>query len=63
MQTVEKALDIIEVFLKQEGEIGIAALASLSRLNISPTQLWIRNFPGNVQGTGSLFVLKGGVNG
>lgn len=35
MQTVEKALDILEVFLKQEGEMGIAALANLSRLNIS----------------------------
>jgi len=35
MQTVEKAFDILEVFLKQEGEMGIAALANLSRLNIS----------------------------
>ena len=35
MQTVEKALDILEVFLKQEGEMGIAALANLSWLNIS----------------------------
>ncbi len=35
MQVVEKALDILEVFLKQEGEMGIAALANLSRLNIS----------------------------
>ena len=35
MQTVEKALDILEVFLKQEDEVGIAALANLSRLNIS----------------------------
>ena len=37
MQTVEKALNILEVFLKQEGEIGIAALANLSQLNISTT--------------------------
>ena len=35
MQTVEKALDILESFLKQEGEMGLAALANLSRLNIS----------------------------
>jgi len=35
MQTVEKALDILESFLKQEGEMGIAALSNLSRLNIS----------------------------
>jgi len=26
MQTVEKALDILEVFLKQEGEMGITAI-------------------------------------
>lgn len=35
MQTIEKALDILEIFLKQEGEIGIAVLANLSGLNIS----------------------------
>lgn len=35
MGTVEKVLDILEVCLNQEGEIGITSLADLSRLNIS----------------------------
>ena len=37
MQTVEKALGILEVFLRHEDELGMAALANLSRLNISTT--------------------------
>lgn len=35
MKTVEKTLDILETFLKQEGEIGITELANLNGLNIS----------------------------
>jgi len=57
MQTVEKALDILQVFLKQEGEIGIAALVNLSRLNISPVQSWIRNFSNDVLHKEEFFVL------
>ena len=35
MRTVEKTLHILEVLLKQEGEVGIVELASLSGLNVS----------------------------
>ena len=35
MKTVEKMLDILEVFLEQRDEIGIVELANLSGLNIS----------------------------
>ena len=35
MKTIEKTLDILEVFLKQKGEIGIVELANLSGFNIS----------------------------
>jgi len=35
MGTVEKVLDILEVFLNQQREISISELANLSRLNIS----------------------------
>jgi len=35
MKTIEKALDILEVFLKQKDEIGIVELANLSGLNVS----------------------------
>jgi len=35
MQRLEKALDLLEVFLRQEGEIGISELARLSGLNVS----------------------------
>jgi len=35
MKTIEKTLDILEVFLKQKGEIGIVELGNLSGFNIS----------------------------
>jgi len=35
VKTVQKTLDILEAFLKQEDEIGIVELANLSRLSIS----------------------------
>jgi len=35
MKTVEKTIDILEAFLKNETEMGIAELAELSKLNIS----------------------------
>jgi len=35
MNTIKKIFDILEVFLKQKGEIGMAELANLSGLNIS----------------------------
>jgi IclR family KDG regulon transcriptional repressor len=35
VETVNRTLDILEVFLKQPGEIGIAELSSLSGINIS----------------------------
>ncbi|MFC2007773.1 IclR family transcriptional regulator [Chloroflexota bacterium] len=35
METVGKALDILEVFFKHDGEIGITELANLSGVNIS----------------------------
>jgi IclR family transcriptional regulator, KDG regulon repressor len=37
MEVVHRALDILEVFLKQPGEVGIADLAALSAVNISTT--------------------------
>jgi len=37
MKATERALDILESFLKQEGEIGLVELANLSKLNISTT--------------------------
>ena len=48
MQTVEKAPDTEEVFLEQEGEIGIAALVNLSKLDISTINLYIGNFPSDL---------------
>jgi IclR family transcriptional regulator, KDG regulon repressor len=35
METVHKTIDILEIFLKQPGEIGIAELSTLSGVNIS----------------------------
>lgn len=35
MKTIEKTIDILEVFLKQKDEIGIVELANLSGLNVS----------------------------
>lgn len=35
MKTVNKAIDVLEAFLKHESEMGITELARLSRLNIS----------------------------
>ncbi len=35
MQTIKKAINILEIFLKHEGEIGLSELAKLSGLNIS----------------------------
>jgi DNA-binding IclR family transcriptional regulator len=37
MEVVHRALDILEVFLNQQGEVGIADLAVLSGVNISTT--------------------------
>lgn len=45
MQTVEKAPDTEEAFLEQEGEIGIAALVNLSKLDINTINLYTGNFP------------------
>ena len=35
MKTIEKTIDVLEVFLKQKDEIGLVQLANLSGLNIS----------------------------
>ncbi|HJX12235.1 MAG TPA: IclR family transcriptional regulator [Dehalococcoidales bacterium] len=35
MDTVQRTLDILEIFLEKEGEIGIAELSSISRVNIT----------------------------
>jgi len=35
MKTIEKAIDILEVFLRQKDEIGLVGLANLSGLNVS----------------------------
>lgn len=35
MERLEKAFDLLEVFLKHEGELGISQLANLSKLNVS----------------------------
>ncbi len=37
MKTAERVLDVLESFLKQEGEIGVSELAVLSNLNVSTT--------------------------
>ena len=35
MDTAQRLLDILEVFLKKDGEIGIAEIASFSKVNVS----------------------------
>lgn len=37
MKTIEKTIDVLEAFLNQKGEIGLAQLAELTGLNISTT--------------------------
>lgn len=37
MNAAERVLDILESFLKEEGEVGLVELANLSKLNISTT--------------------------